>query len=259
MTAAGLTRRINHGRGHRYELEGRDVDGVTTVIGAGVPKPALIGWAARTTAGYALDHWDELAALGIAERLRRLERAQYETSHAAAARGTEIHRLAAKLAAGDEVDVDETTRGHVDAYLRFADDWNLADELVEAVVISRRWSYMGSLDLVATIAGERWLLDLKTSASGIWPETALQLAAYANAETYIDGETEQPMPTFDRAGAVWLRADGYDLVPVDKALDAETFRTFLYAQQVAHFAKTDRAVYIGDALRPPAGRRLEVV
>ena len=46
--ASPNTRRINHGRGHYYEVDGHRVDGVTTVIGDGIPKPALIDWASRT-------------------------------------------------------------------------------------------------------------------------------------------------------------------------------------------------------------------
>lgn len=110
---------------------------------------------------------------------------------------------------------------------------------------------MGTLDLVAELAdGSLWLLDWKTGASGIFPESALQLAAYQRAEHYIgpDGE-EKPMPQVDRCGCVWLRADGYDLVPVDT--DDNTFRTFLYAQQVARFAKAPRETYVHEALTPP--------
>ena len=71
-------RRVNSGRGHRYvDAYGRKVPGVTTVIGNGVPKPALVGWAARTTAAYAIDYWDELAELPVSERITRLEKARF--------------------------------------------------------------------------------------------------------------------------------------------------------------------------------------
>ncbi|MBQ1164444.1 hypothetical protein KBZ21_41390, partial [Streptomyces sp. A73] len=42
-----------------------------------------------------------------------------------------------------------------------------------------------------------------------WGETALQLAAYARAEFYLDEHgIEQPIPHVDGGLAVWLRADG---------------------------------------------------
>ncbi len=110
---------------------------------------------------------------------------------------------------------------------------------------------MGTLDAVAHLGdGQVWLLDFKTSASGIWPEAAVQLAAYRNAEFYLDADgDEQPMPAVDTAGCVWLRADGYDLIPVNTGPDV--FRVFLYAQQLAQFTRAPRETYVGDTLTHP--------
>ena len=245
------TRRINRGRGHSYLLDGEPADGVTWIIGDGVPKKALIDWAARTTAGYAVDHWDDLLTLTPSERLRTLEKARWIDRDSAAVRGTDVHRLAHRLAAGQEVDVPDHLVDHVDAYLRFTEDWQPEEILVEAVVGNRQWRYMGTLDLVARLTdGQLWILDWKTAASGIWPESALQLAAYRRADFWLDQEgIEQPLPDIDTAGCVWLRADGYDLIPVDTS--DETFRIFLYAQQVARFTRQSRETYVGEALTPP--------
>ena len=247
------TRRINRGRGHSYEIDGRPVDGVTTLISDGIPKPALVDWAARTTAEYAVDHWDDLAEETGTARLRRLERARWDKTKAAAARGTTIHDLAMRLASGEEVTVPEAIQGHVDAYLRFVEEWQPEELLVEAPVFHRTLWYAGTLDLVARLAdGNNWLLDWKTSASGIYSESALQLAAYRHAEFTLDADgNEQPLPPIDFAGCVWLRADGYDLKPVDAGDD--TFLIFRYAQQVARrFAREPRDRFILDTLPAPA-------
>lgn len=249
---APVARRINRGRGHSYEIDGRPVDGVTTLLGDGVPKPALIDWAARTTAEYAVDHWDELAELKGTARLRTLERARWDKTKAAAARGTNVHELAMRLAAGQEVTVPDEIAGHVDAYLQFVADWQPRELLVEVPVFHRTYSYAGTLDLIAELAdGNNWLLDWKTGATGIYPESALQLAAYRFAEFYLDDHgAEQPLPPIDFCGCVWLRADGYDLKPVDAG--GQTFMTFRYARQVALFAREPRERFIGDALPAPA-------
>jgi hypothetical protein len=245
------TRRINRGRGHTYLLDGDQADGVTAIVGDGVPKRALIDWAARTTAGYAVDHWDELAQASPSERLRTLEKARFADLRAAGARGTDIHSLAVQLQAGQEVDVPEPLLGHVDAYLEFTNDWQPQELVVETVILNRKHRYMGTLDLIAELADQQtWLLDWKTTGSGIWSESALQLAAYRNAESFVTAEgTELAMPEVDRCGCVWLRADGYDLIPVDAGPD--TFRMFLYAQQMAHFTRAQREQYIHEALQPP--------
>jgi hypothetical protein len=241
------TRRLNRGGGHSYLLDGQTVDGVTTIIGNGVPKPALVPWAAKVCAGYVVDHWDDLAALTPSKRIDAIVKAPSTDRDSAARRGTEVHRLGEQLVAGEEVTVPDELVGHVDAYLRFVTDWQVDAQLLETTVVNRQWRYMGTFDLVARLAdGRTWLLDLKTTRSGIFAETALQLAAYRHAETYVDDQlAEQPMPTVDATGAVWVRADGYDLVPVDSGPDV--FRAFLYAQQVARFARTGRTL-IGDAL-----------
>jgi hypothetical protein len=54
-TDPGFTGRKNHGRGHTYYINGTKVDGVTTIIGNGLPKPALVNWAARCAADEAVD------------------------------------------------------------------------------------------------------------------------------------------------------------------------------------------------------------
>jgi hypothetical protein len=245
------TRRVNRGSGHSYLLDGEQADSVTWIRDNGIPKPALIDWAARTTAGYAIDHWDELAAVGIAERLRTLEKARWATTKAAGARGTTVHKIAMRLAAGEEVDVPDAIAGYVDAYLQFVNEWEPDEILVEVPVFNRTLRYAGTLDLIATLAdGWVWLIDWKTSASGIWPETAVQLAGYAHAEFYLDADgAERPLPAIDFAGAVWLRHDGYDLHKVDAG--EHTFRIFQYARQVARFAAAPREQFVGESEPPP--------
>jgi hypothetical protein len=251
---AGDTRMVRRGAGHSYILDGEPVDGVTSILSAGVPKPALVGWAANTTAAYAVDRWDELADVGVAERLTRLQQARYESNKAATVRGTTVHGLAEQLIRGDEVDVDDALIGYVDACLDFLTDYDVDEIAVEAVVVNRgnaagAGRYMGCADLLARVRGEIWLADWKTGLRGIFPEVALQLAAYSHAQTFLVDDFEVPLPPIDRCVAVWLRADGYDVYPVDAGDD--TYRTFLYVQQLAAFTQAPRGTYVRDALAHP--------
>jgi hypothetical protein len=248
-------RRVRAGSGHRYvDDEGEPVDGVTGVISDGVPKPNLTGWAARRVAAYALDHWDELQTKTPSERDTALRGAPWNERDAAAGRGTAIHAYAAQLLNGEQVDVDDALVGHVDACLAFLSDWNVREVAVEAMIVNRQWRYAGTLDLLGYLGDDERLtvVDWKTGASGIWPETALQLAAYAHADEILgpDGTPLELPGPIARGCAVWLRADGYDAYPVD--ISADTFRSFLYAQQVARFRALPRDATIGDALVPPA-------
>lgn len=257
----GPVRRRNHGRGHSYvDARGVKVPGVTTIIGDGVPKESLVGWAANTTADYAVDHWDELAELKPSERLKRLKKARFEDRDAAANRGTQVHKLAERLVAGEEVEVPETLAGHVESYVRFLDEWDVQPILVEFVVVSYRYGWAGTGDLIASLLhhenpGQRvvWGLDLKTSRSGIFGETALQTTGYfEGSDFYIDAQgREQPIPRVDRVGAVHIRADGYDLVPLE--VGPEQLRDLRYVQQVAQLVER-LPEYVGAPLEPPRRR-----
>lgn len=251
-------RRINAGRGHRYvDANGAKVPGVTTIIEGGVPKPGLIKWAASSTAAYAVDYWDELTELPVSERLRRLERARFEQRDAAAVRGTKVHSLAERLAGGEEVTVPPELEGHVAAYVRFLDEWQVQPVLTEAVAINHEHGYAGTFDLLADLlhpddptCTERWLLDTKTSQSGVFGETSLQLAAYRYATHYLAADgSEQPMPAVQRTGVVHVRGDGYELVPV--VARRRQFLSFLYAREVGRFVEGARDL-VGAPLTAPA-------
>lgn len=216
--------RRNYGSGHTYTVDGVKFDGVTTLIGDGLNKPALLRWASRSAAEYAVDHWDELSTKPVTVRLDEIKGAPWADRDAAARRGTEVHRLASELVRGVEVDVPDELAGHVESYVRFLDSWHPVPVLVETWVCNRKVRYAGTLDLVCDLRlggkVERWLLDIKTARSGVFGEVALQLAAYANADTYQDADGEHPMMPVDAVGVVHVRSDGYDVyrLPHDPAI-----------------------------------------
>jgi len=253
-----ITRR-NYGRGHSYAIDGVKVEGVTTILGKALAKPALINWAGDTTAAYAVDYWDELAELSPSKRLTRLQKGRYEDRDAAARRGTEVHRLAEQAVAGDDVgdQVPEELRGHVESYIAFLDAFNVQPILVEAIVAHRGLSYCGTTDLVADLGPERWLLDIKTARSGIFGETALQLCAYARAEVYVDGDGAEHNVAdlgIARAGAVHVRADGYDLYPL--AVDDDVWLAWRHLLWVTRHAGEDQQrEWVGESLPAPPVRQ----
>lgn len=248
MTEPQFIRR-NHGRGHSYYLGDRKLDGVTTLISDGLPKPALVKWAANCAAELAVNEWDALAELPVADRLKRLSGAPNAMRDAAAVKGTRVHALADQLAQGKEITVPEDLAGHVESCVRFLNEWDICTAQTERPVYHEKYLYAGTFDLLAMIGSDVWLLDFKTNKSGPFGDTAFQLAAYGNATHYLDEDgTVLPMPPVDRYGVVWLRSDGYDLFPYH--VDASVFRQFLYIQQVARAAAESRD-YRGDALTAP--------
>lgn len=283
---AAPTRIQKSGSGHQYFLDGEKVPGVTTILSNGIPKNGLIGWAStipaefvanrltvtRNTEGKVRIVADELVAdlrewqqsrngqkivrwsdhdllprAAIADALASI---RYRDLDEAGNKGTLVHGLAHRLANGEEVDVPEHLAGHVAAYLRFLEEWQPYDAVVERVVINRRWRYMGRLDMIARFdnlpdwiadkigsSSGTGLLDIKTARSGIFAEVALQLEGYRRCETMLEGSAEVPMPGIDFVAAVHVRTDGYDVYAFDieSKTRPTTFDVFLYAKQVGEW------------------------
>lgn len=250
----GPLKRRNYGRNHGYTFGDVKVPGVTTVIGIR-DKAGLKKWAAgvaaelvanaSSTRGGRLEVdgeqlWADMRALddklptkpSLPKLVDGLTWAHNKSRDLAANRGTEVHRIAEQLTAGDEVRVPDELVGHVDAYVDWWEAWQPSDPITELAVGSRRWGgWGGTLDMIATIEGlGRCLVDIKTSGSGVYGDTALQLAGYRYAQVcLLDGE-EQPMPEVDWCGVLWLRADGWDFYPF--TVGDEELRLFSYCRAV---------------------------
>lgn len=246
-------RRINRGKWHSYEDGGRKVPGVTTMIGKGTPKPNLIAWAARCAGECAADNLDLLATMDHAAVVDFVKGESDRRKNFAGVKGSQVHALAQRIAADEPVEVPEAISGYVDAYLAWMGDWQPEVLAVEAPVISRRWWYAGSFDLLARLPGELIsLIDIKTGGSGVWPETCLQIAAYRHAEVMLDGKKEVPMPATGAGHALWLGQGGeYEFLPV--ASGEEEFATFLHVAYVAAFMGLDKEDLIGLPLAAPEG------
>lgn len=236
MSKQGL---VFYEKSHRYRLDGAWVPGVTTIIGNGMPKKALMYWSARTVAEFVADNradverfWD----LGRGPMVAALKETPWQKRDTAAVRGTDVHDLAEKLLHGEEVDVPEHLSGYVTSCVDFLDDWGLVPDLTERPCASRRWRHAGKFDFIGKVRDGRTLIgDWKTTASGIWPETCLQLAAYRYSEFYIDDDgTETDVPQVDGAIGVHLRDDGYSVY--EMRADYDTYKAFLHVAYVARIA-----------------------
>lgn len=230
-------RKRQYGQNHAYYLDGRKLDGVTTLLSDGMRKPALENWAANETASQAVERWDELSKLPTIKRYEELKQARYKVRDEAARRGREVHRLAEQLLAGVEVEVPEELRGHVESAVKFMDEWEIEEILTETPVWSERGGYGGTLDMVFRSRRRPGMVaigDWKTNRTGIYGETALQLSAYENAESYVGSDgLDHPVSELgiNEAWAIWIRADGYSVYPMERG--PEVFRTFQFVATVA--------------------------
>lgn len=249
-------RRRQYGKNHGYTINGATAMGVTTAISEGFPKPALMGWAARCVAEEAADMVIDadngtMPATydGRVGLVNYLKGAPTRKRNEAAVRGTRVHKLAEQVINGDTVDCPIELMPHVESVVAFLDQWKVRPLLVEKVIGSYTFHYAGTFDLIGELpTGERVLFDYKTGASGIHPETAIQLAAYRHADMYVaDDGTEMPLHEvgIDSAKAVWVRADGYDVIPLETG--NLVFKAFLNTLLIARARRELVGSWVGQA------------
>lgn len=205
-------------KSHHYKIDGKRAIGVTTALN-GIPKGALVPWAARRVAEFAVDNYDlfgqMLDAAGRGPTVKFLTDIPPQERDDAANRGTEIHALAEKYAYGDEVQVPDELLPYVRGFAQYIEDFNPTTLHTELVIASRTYGYAGTLDSIEDIPGYgRCLVDWKTGG-GIYGEYVLQCAAYRYAEVFLDNDgNEQEMLPMDRVFILHIQPGDYDLISV---------------------------------------------
>lgn len=226
MTTPRLAQNVRgKGRHYAHPLSGDLLPSVTNVIGC-LDKPALVGWAAREVAGAA---WDaRFSLVKVPERdmaVDMLKGTPYKKRDKRADVGTVVHSLAEALATDSELpSFTDEEQSYADGFLQWVSDFDVTFLMSEVTVFNRTFGYAGTADALVDIAGMHVLVDFKTNASGVWPETALQLAALANAEEYAQGDTVRPWTPPDRCAALHLQPRAYGHHPISN-VDA-AFRCF---------------------------------
>lgn len=245
----GLTRDAKH----FYSWNGGPkVPGITTVIGV-MDKPALVGWAKRETAVAALRNWRVIEGMVkqqpvVEESITYHPAVAYLKAmpgyqkDAAADVGTRVHAIAEAMTKGEKPEVAEDVLPFAEAYIRdFLERYKpkTAPLYVEAMVYHEGndlvMPYGGTMDLICRIDDDIWAIDHKTSKSGVFAETALQLAAGRFAQ-FIGrpGDPEQyAMPNVTRYGVLWIRPEGAQLVEY-KVTPAE-FQAFTACRLLWHW------------------------
>lgn len=235
-----------------YDWRGERFWSVTTILSGGVPKPALLPWGIKMVAEGAVEaavagsllpmvHQDRDAAVQFLKGL------PYAKRDRAANLGTEIHAAIEVLAQGKPwPDWPLPIRPHMDQFRLFAESYRPEWLASEATVYNRTQAYAGTLDAIAVVCGRTLLIDVKTGKD-VYPETALQLAAYRHAEFIgAPDASEQPMPTVDGAAVLHLSGDAYRFVEVETS--ERVFNAFLYAREVFRWQTETSKQVIGAEL-----------
>jgi hypothetical protein len=237
MTDPKLARTTDSGdRTYMHVQTHEVVPSVTTIIKNGIPKPALMPWAAKMAAEHADANWYRLSKLPPAERVQEIKSAYKVYTEKAANLGTLVHKLIECWSTGQPYpEWDKDVEKFVDQFINFMTTIRPQFIESEVTVWSRTYGYAGTADFIALIDGKTVLGDVKTGRN-LYPEVGLQLSALANADFIIreDG-TEEEIPTIDRMAALHVRPRSWNLNYVAKT--DECFECFLAAKAVMEWQR----------------------
>lgn len=235
-----------------YSWRGEEYWSVTTIIGGGVPKPALLPWGIKMVAEGAVDAIEYLPKMVEQDRdaaVKFLKGMPYAKRDAAGDLGTLVHAWIEAYSLNKPMPKPPApVKPYLEAFQRFLKDFEPTFTATEASVYSRSQKYAGTLDSICSLTlplalplasgSGSYVLDAKTG-KGVYPEVGLQLAAYRHAEFIgLPDGSEADMPATDGALCLHLTPEGYRLIEV--RADDEVFAAFLYAREVFRFV-TDTA------------------
>lgn len=195
--------RIQLPDGRFYESEGKKLPSVTTLINI-ISKPGLVYWAAneeRTlVVETAVEFYREIAknpSQGSCDEYRRQleqrlgnKKAHEKLKQEAGDIGTHVHdvvewELKNELGMISEFDPKPDIKSGPEEkayneWKRWRKDVKLKPIAIEQVIVSDKYGYAGTLDLLAEVEGLLTVPDWKTGKA-IYPEAFLQNAAYRQA------------------------------------------------------------------------------
>lgn len=263
---------------------------VTTIISA-LDKPALPAWAAKATARAAVENAGDLsrrvAQEGESSVVDWLAGARFRPApgrRTAADLGTAFHAAAERFALTGERPSGEVDGADVESLFGPFESWwsTFKPRVVatELTVFNETQGYAGTCDLIAEVAGRRYLIDYKVRSASFdrrgdpvrpYPEVALQLSAYRHAEFCVEGEPRRsergrrrqyllgqperqmaaPMPAVEAGVAIVVTPDHCTAYEVE--CGPAVFEAFRHLVAVSQWATEGSRRVIGRAFIAPRG------
>lgn len=209
------------------------VPSVTSIIDM-LPSHYLRNWNSKVTAQAAVEEFHyvkELIDSGkSAKAIEWLKGAASRELNKAADIGDRVHSKVEQIIKTGDWSVDDELEPYIAGFWHFCDRFEPEWIHVEKPIFSTTHMYAGSFDAMAKIAQYNYIIDFKTTRSGISPKVAMQLAAYANADCIFDDGVEIELPRIDRGAALLLRPDKWAFQPL--RIDEDIFLSFLALRRI---------------------------
>lgn len=169
--------------------KGLPVDGVTSILKI-LDKPAIGPWMVKLAVQHIMDGYTAAAASSdgflsesaFAALCQEAKTAHKRKIEGAANIGRAVHKFAEDTLKNKRatLPLDASVRNGAQAFLTWVNANKVEPILIERRLLSRRFYYAGTMDLLAHVNGRRAIVDFKTS-SGLYLEMLIQLGGYAVA------------------------------------------------------------------------------
>lgn len=242
---------------HRYELDGKYVPGVTTILSGGLAESpeGLLTWASNIAVKFILDNVDSDKLGDEVYRKDLARRALHERKNvlnSSADLGTLVHKKAeehclSRLGKCDDPVAPENEKAArcYQQFLKWMADAEVEVISTESKVLSLEWWFAGTVDLDCHVKGKRCLVDFKTSKAP-YEKYRYQLSAYALAlrEEFGTRYEQRICAVFPRTGGPF-KAESYTEHDLDEAI-------FLTARQQVALRSYQRQYkdHLLEAVRP---------
>lgn len=180
-------KRIDGRKGGRvYSDGGIEYTSVTTALSV-ISKPALVPWAAKMSRLAVDEHLRPvvgrtLTQEALDEALEAAKRRPTEVKDAASNLGTRAHEMIDAYLTHVQFAITPDLEPVLDGFQQWVEASDLALEKTERMLLSRKFDFAGTCDYIGkrSFDGGVVVVDFKTS-NAIYPEHAVQVAAYAKA------------------------------------------------------------------------------
>lgn len=198
---------------HRYSVDGRHVEGVTTILGRVVAKDGLVSWAANMA----------VEAMKAGATPEEAKKAHVRKKEAGADTGTIVHKMIEQYIRAPFTPIydNEEVERAFKAWLEWVEVHQPKFIFSEKVCYSRLYNYAGTCDAAAIIGDKKYLIDWKTAE----PRREWKNNRYTGSFTYYPEHFIQ-IAAYDLA--IWEESgeefDGYMVVYVPKSGELRNFR-----------------------------------
>lgn len=174
---------------HIYMVNGDRKTGVTTILNIKDKSTALVSWATDLSSEYLCLKLKEKGSVTI-EDIYYAEELHSVRKNEAADIGTKIHdwaehyikyKLKEKGYTMPQMPDEKEVQIGINAFLDWEKEHDVKFVSSERVVYSRKYDYIGKMDIEAKVDGQVCLVDLKSS-NGLYNTVRMQTAAYAKAD-----------------------------------------------------------------------------